>query len=174
MSSLESDVRAAMRDVPDFPKPGILFKDITPILGDPELFGRVIDWMARAAPEGIDKIVGMESRGFIFGSALVGPLGAGFVPARKLGKLPYETTRVDYALEYGTASLEVHIDAVQPGERVLVVDDLLATGGTAAATVDLIRRLGGEVVACCFLVELGFLPGRAKLGDVPVLSLVTY
>jgi adenine phosphoribosyltransferase len=172
--ALVTDVTAAIRDIPDFPKPGILFKDIAPVLGDPALFGRVVSWMGeQVAGQGVTKIVGMESRGFIFGAPLVANLGAGFVPARKPGKLPYQTVGVDYALEYGTARLEVHVDAIQKGEKVVVVDDLLATGGTAAATVDLVRRLGGEVVACVFMIELDFLSGRDKL-DVPVHSLVHY
>jgi adenine phosphoribosyltransferase len=174
MDQLERDVRAAIRDIPDFPKPGVLFKDITPMLADPVLFSRVIEWLA--APwrgQGIDRIVGMESRGFIFGGALATALNAGFAPARKKGKLPFETVGVDYALEYGAAVLEMHVDAVRPGDKVLVCDDLLATGGTAAATVELVRKLGGQVAACAFVIELGFLSGRPRI-DVPVHSLVTY
>ncbi len=174
MSELIDQVKKTIRDVPDFPKPGILFKDITPVLAEPELFGGIIAWMAESyAGQGVTKIVGMESRGFIFASALVGPLGVGFVPARKAGKLPYEKLGVDYALEYGTASLEIHTDAIGAGDRVLIVDDLLATGGTAKATVDLVEKLGGEVVGCCFMVELDFLDGRSRVG-VPVKSLIHY
>jgi adenine phosphoribosyltransferase len=174
MPELADDVRAQIRDVPDFPKPGILFKDITPVLADSQLFPRVLRWMsAQFQDEGVDRIVGIESRGFILGAAMVEELNAGFVPARKAGKLPYETVSVEYALEYGSARLQMHIDAIQAGQRVLVVDDLLATGGTAAATVQLVRQLGGQVIGCVFLVELGFLDGRAQL-DVPVRALVNY
>ena len=174
MANLVEDVKATMRDIPDFPKPGILFKDITPVLSDPALFSRVIAWMAeQAAGQNVDQIIGMESRGFIFGAPLVSHLDAGFVPARKPGKLPYQKIGVDYALEYGTARLEIHVDAIKPGDKVLVVDDLLATGGTAAATIDLVKQVGGEVVAAVFLVELDFLNGRENLG-VPVKSLVHY
>ena len=174
MSDLLNDVKATIRDIPDFPKPGILFKDITPVLSDPDLFGRVIDWMVgQVEADGVDALVGMESRGFIFATPMVAKLNAGFVPARKPGKLPYDVIGVDYALEYGTARLEVHVDAIKPGNRVVVVDDLLATGGTAEATVELIEKLGGQVVACLFLVELDFLAGRDRL-NVPVHSLVHY
>ncbi len=169
--SLAARVANTIRDVPDFPSPGILFKDITPVLQDPELFVDVIRWMGEGWGH-VDKVVGMESRGFLFASALVEPLNAGLALARKHGKLPHATIAVSYALEYGEATLEMHVDAIKPGERVLIVDDLLATGGTAKATVDLVRKLGGEVAGCCFLVELGFLDGRHKL-DVPVRSLVT-
>ena len=171
-AELVADVTKAIRDIPDFPKPGILFKDITPVLSDAALFKRVIDWMGEHTG-GADVIVGMESRGFIFGAPLVAVTGAGFVPARKPGKLPYQSVGVDYALEYGTARLEMHVDAVKAGDKVVVVDDLLATGGTAAATIKLIRELGAEVVGCVFLVELDFLGGAEKL-DVPVHSLVHY
>lgn len=171
MGDLATDVSAKLRDIPDFPKPGVLFKDITPVLADPALFRRVVAWMGGGWGK-VDKIVGMESRGFIFAAALVDRLDAGLAPARKKGKLPHATVDVEYSLEYGTATLQMHVDAVTPGERVLIVDDLLATGGTALATVDLVRRLGGEVIGCCFLVELSFLDGRSKL-DCPVRSLVT-
>ena len=167
-------VRATIRDVPDFPKPGILFKDIAPVLGDPELFPRVVDWMADAfRAAGVQKIMALDARGFLFAGAMVESLGAGLVPVRKAGKLPYDTVGVSYALEYGEAAVEVHVDALIPGERVLVVDDLLATGGTAAAAIELARKLGGEVVGCVFLVELGSLKGRDRL-TVPVRSLVIY
>ena len=146
MNELETQVRAAIRDVPDFPRPGILFKDITPILSDAALFGSVCDWFA-GLETNIDKIVGIESRGFPFAAPLVAPLNAGMVLARKKGKLPWNTVRQSYALEYGEATLELHQDSIQPGERVLIVDDLLATGGTARATVDLVRQLGGVVVS---------------------------
>ncbi len=174
MADLVTDVAASIRDIPDFPKPGILFKDITPVLADSKLFPRVLNWFAeKYRGQGIDRIVGIESRGFILGAALVEALDAGFVPARKAGKLPFETVSVSYDLEYGSATLQMHVDAIQKGQRVLIVDDLLATGGTAAATVDLVRRLGGEVVATTFMVELGFLNGRKRL-DVPVSSLMVY
>lgn len=171
MSDLAARVAARIRDIPDFPQAGVLFKDITPLLLEPKLFGEVIAWMGEGWGR-IDKIAAMESRGFIFAAPLVEPLGAGLALARKKGKLPYATNAVDYALEYGNARLEMHVDSLRPGERVLVVDDLLATGGTADATIQLVRRAGAEVVGCCFLVELSFLDGRRRL-DVPVRSLVT-
>ena len=174
MDQLISDVKAAIRDVPDFPKDGVLFKDITPMLADPALFSRVIRWFAHPyEPERIKTVVGMESRGFIFGGALSNALHAGFAPARKAGKLPWETVSKSYALEYGEATLELHADAIQPGDKVLICDDLLATGGTAAATVDLVRELGGVIVGCAIVIELDFLKGREKL-DVPVRSLIHY
>lgn len=175
MSELTDAIRKRIRDIPDFPEPGILFKDITPVLADPQLFPRVVEAMADGWPE-VDAIVGIESRGFIFAAAMVEKLGKGFVPARKKGKLPHLTVSVEYELEYGTAILEIHKDAFPAGAKVLVVDDLLATGGTAAATIDLCRQLGAEVVGCSFLVELGFLPGREALEklDVPVRALITY
>ena len=171
MTDLSTRVAERIRDIPDFPKPGILFKDITPVLLDPELFTEVVVWMAEGWGP-VDRIAAMESRGFIFAAPLVERLGAGLVLARKKGKLPYATTGIDYALEYGSARLEMHVDAIREGDRVLVVDDLLATGGTAEATVQLVRKAGGHVVACCFLVELAFLRGRGRI-DVPVRSLVT-
>ena len=175
MSDTAASLRATIRDIPDFPKPGILFKDITPVLSDPELLRSTIDWFAeKFSGEEIDAVVGMESRGFIFGAPLAMALSAAFVPARKPGKLPYESIGVEYDLEYGSARLEMHTDAIAPGSRVLIVDDLLATGGTAKATIRLVEQLGGKVAACLFVVELGFLPGRAALGDVPVHSIVTY
>jgi adenine phosphoribosyltransferase len=170
VSDLAQRVAANLRDIPDFPKPGILFKDITPALLQPALFREIIDWMA-AGWGPVDRIVGMESRGFIFAAPLVERLGAGLVLARKRGKLPYATVGFEYALEYGTAHLEMHVDSITEGHRVLIVDDLLATGGTADATVQLVRKCGGHVVGCCFLVELAFLKGRQRL-DVPVRSLV--
>jgi len=171
MSDLANRVSAILRDIPDFPKPGILFKDITPLLLEPSLYGEVIGWMSEGWGD-VDVLVAMESRGFLFAPAMIGPLDAGLALARKKGKLPHVTEEVTYDLEYGTATLEMHRDSVANGQRVLVVDDLLATGGTARATVDLVRKLGGHVVGCAFIVELGFLEGRAIL-DVPVRSLVT-
>jgi adenine phosphoribosyltransferase len=175
MGSLEADLKEAIRDIPDFPKPGILFKDITPVLSDVQLMRNTIDYFAtRFSGQGIAAVVGMESRGFIFGAPLAMSLGCAFVPARKPGKLPYTSIGVDYALEYGTARLEMHEDAIATGDKVLVIDDLLATGGTAAATNQLIVQLGGVVVANCFVVELGFLNGREALGDIPVTSICNY
>ncbi len=172
---LDRRLRAAIRDIPDFPKPGIMFKDITPLLADPKLFRATVDAFAEEyAGEHIDVVVGMESRGFLFGAPLAMELSAAFAPARKPGKLPYRTKSVSYDLEYGSATLELHTDALKPGDRVLIVDDLLATGGTAAATIDLCRQLGGEVVGCLFVVELGFLDGRKRLGDVPIQSLIHF
>jgi adenine phosphoribosyltransferase len=168
-------LRAAIRDVPDFPKPGILFKDITPVLNDPALFAAVVEELvARYAPMRIDRVAAMESRGFIFGAPLAARIGAGFVPLRKFGKLPHTTVAETFNLEYGTETLEIHTDAVQPGERVLVVDDLLATGGTAAAAVKLITRTGGTVVEMAFLVELAFLAGRDRIDGVPVYAMIRY
>lgn len=175
MNDLESRLKAAIRDVPDFPKPGILFKDITPVLADPKLFRASVDYFAELhAGSHIDVVVGMESRGFLFGAPLAMDLSAAFVPARKPGKLPYDSIEVSYNLEYGTATLVMHSDAVRKGQKVLVVDDLLATGGTASATCKLVERLGGQVVACCFVVELDFLDGRKALRGVPVESIVHY
>lgn len=168
-------VKALIRDVPDFPKPGILFKDITPMLQDCVAFGQVIDAFAEMyGDRDVQAVVGMESRGFIFGAPLALKMGVPFVPVRKAGKLPADTEKVSYALEYGEATIEIHRDALTADQRVLVVDDLLATGGTAAATIDLIERLDAKVMACAFVIELGFLEGRGKLGDVPVDSLITY
>jgi adenine phosphoribosyltransferase len=168
-------LKQQIRHVPDFPKPGILFYDITTLMKDGAGFRSAVDAMAEpylGTP--VDLVVGIESRGFIFGAAVADRLGAGFAPVRKLGKLPSTTRRASYALEYGTDSLEIHEDAIAPGQRVLVVDDLLATGGTAAATVGLVKSLGGEVVGIQFLIELLALGGRAKLIDVPVKSVLAY
>lgn len=157
-------LRARLRDVPDFPKPGILFKDITPLLADPRALHITLDLLAqRFIGEHIDVVVGIESRGFIFGGALSARLNASFVPVRKPGKLPWKTDRVAYALEYGEAELEMHIDSIKPGARVLIVDDVLATGGTARAAAELARKQGGIVDGFAFVVELDFLPGRKKL-----------
>ncbi len=175
MPTLEQGLREAIRDIPDFPKPGIIFKDITPILSNPTLLQGVVDHFAAAFSDArIDAVVGMESRGFIFGAPLALALNTAFVPARKPGKLPYDSVGVEYELEYGTARLEMHTDAISAGQRVLVVDDLLATGGTARATQQLVHQLGGDLVAVCFVIELDFLNGRSTLGDVPVHSIVNY
>ncbi|MGA7397479.1 MAG: adenine phosphoribosyltransferase [Solirubrobacterales bacterium] len=164
-----------IRDIPDFPEPGIVFKDITPLLLDPEACRSVTSKMcAFAEPLGVDVVVAAEARGFIFGGALAQALGAGFVPARKPGQLPAETISVEYELEYGIDALEVHADAFAAGSRVLIHDDLLATGGTAAATIKAVEHLGGEVVGCAFVIELGFLPGRERLASYPVDSLVSF
>ena len=164
-----------IRDVPDFPKEGIIFKDITPLLANPAALADAVDQLiAPYVDAGVEAVVGVESRGFIFGSLAAAKLGVSFVPIRKPGKLPYESVGYEYELEYGTNRLEMHVDAIQPGQKVLIIDDLLATGGTAAATCKLVRKLGGEVVACCFVVELGFLDGRAKLDDVLVNSLAIF
>lgn len=168
-------IRSRIRDIPDFPKPGIVFKDITPLLADPEAFDACLDLFAeRLEPLNIDAIMGIESRGFIFGGALAYKMKKRFVPARKPGKLPYEKIRVEYELEYGTDALEIHKDAIAKGERVLVLDDLLATGGTASGACDLVRKLGGEVAAVAFVVELAFLNGAARLAPVKPISLIVF
>ena len=168
-------VRNLIREIPDFPQPGILFRDITPLIGDPKGLCVVIDALAeRFVGEKIDAVVAIESRGFIFGGALAARLNASFVPVRKAGKLPFRTDRQSYALEYGEAVVEMHRDALATGARVLVIDDLLATGGTAAAAVELVRRQRATVVACAFVVELAALAGRNRLAEVPVVSLVRY
>jgi adenine phosphoribosyltransferase len=168
-------LRNAIRDVEGFPKEGIVFKDITPILVDGELFRAAIDLLIETAGGvKVDKIVGIDARGFIFAAAVADRLGAGFVPVRKKGKLPWKCKEAAYALEYGEAVVEIHEDAVQPGEKVLLVDDLLATGGTAAAAVKLLSGLGAEIVAISFLIELSFLDGREKLGAHPVKSILNF
>jgi adenine phosphoribosyltransferase len=168
-------IKDLIRDIPDFPKPGIVFKDITPLLADPEGFALVIDSISDAfASQQVVKVIGIEARGFIVAAPVAHRLGAGFVPVRKRGKLPWRIEGEEYALEYGTDLLEIHADAVAPGERVLVVDDVLATGGTAAATVRLVERLGGEVVGLAFIIELGFLGGRTRIPGRTLASLVTY
>ena len=164
-----------IRDVPDFPKEGILFKDITPLLQSPEGLQQAIDGLVAAVdPSTYDTVCGIESRGFIFGTALAHKLGKGFVPIRKPGKLPWKTESESYQLEYGSDTIEIHVDAAEKGRRFLMVDDLLATGGTMGAALTLVRRIGADPVACAFVIELGFLPGRDKLGDIPVHSLLTY
>ncbi|MHB0999485.1 MAG: adenine phosphoribosyltransferase [Armatimonadota bacterium] len=164
-----------IRDIPDFPKPGIIFKDITPVLQNPEAFAEVIDGLAEYADKvQPDLIVGVESRGFIFGAPVALKLGKGFVPVRKIGKLPYETIQCEYALEYGTSIVEMHKDAVKPGQKVLIIDDLLATGGTAAASAKLVEELGGKVAGIAFLIELEFLKGRSMLNGYNVESFIKY
>jgi adenine phosphoribosyltransferase len=169
------DLGSYVRDIPDFPKPGIVFKDITPVLAAPEALDAAVTGLADfARPRDVDLVIGAEARGFLLGPALARELGAGFILARKPGKLPHETVRAEYALEYGVDTLEIHSDAVHAGSRVLVHDDLLATGGTASATCELVEQLGGEVVGCAFLIELAFLDGRARLEGRDVHSLVSY
>lgn len=168
-------LRALVRDVPDFPKEGIVFKDITPLLADPLAFSTVIDLIVVHFGRGnVDKVVGIEARGFILASPVAYHFGAGFVPVRKAGKLPAATAAEAYALEYGDATLEIHTDTILPGERVLIVDDVLATGGTARAAANLVERVGGRVVGIACLIELGFLGGRATVGDHDVFSLLDY
>jgi adenine phosphoribosyltransferase len=168
-------LRALIREIPDYPKPGILFKDITPLMADPQALALAVRGLAEyARPLRADCVIAAEARGFLLGGALALELGAGFVLARKPGKLPYETVRAEYKLEYGTGQLELHTDAIGPGTRVLVHDDLLATGGTAAALCNLVRQLGGEVVGCGFLVELAFLRGRAQLVPHEAHALLVY
>lgn len=169
------DLTRHVRDVPDWPEPGVVFKDITPLLGDPHALAGAVAALAEPfAGRGITKVVGIEARGFVVGAPVALHLGAGFVPVRKPGKLPGTTESEEYELEYGTDRLEVHTDAIDPGERVLVVDDVIATGGTAAAAVRLVERLGGTVVGLGFVIELSFLDGRAKLAGHEHVSLLTY
>ena len=170
-----AEIAQAIRNVPDFPKPGIQFKDITPVLADAHLFSSSIDLLTEGfAPGSIDAVVGMDARGFIFAAAAAKKLEAGFIPVRKKGKLPYTTIEQDYALEYGHATVAIHTDALKPGARVLLLDDLLATGGTAAAAAALVQKLGAHIVGIGFVIELKFLHGREKLAGLPVRSLVTY
>jgi adenine phosphoribosyltransferase len=175
MESISDLLRRTIRDVPDFPKKGIVFKDITPVLGDGAVYRRVVDELvSRWKPRGVDQVVGIESRGFIFAAPLAYALGAGLSIVRKPGKLPWETIRESYSLEYGEDALELHIDSVGPGEKVLVVDDLLATGGTAEAVGRLVTRQGADLVGYAFVVELSFLHGKRRLGAEQVDSLVTF
>ncbi|HRJ10657.1 MAG TPA: adenine phosphoribosyltransferase [Prosthecobacter sp.] len=169
-------LRSTIRDVPDFPQPGILFKDITPVLADAVLLRQAIEGMAAAfADQKVDKVVGIDARGFIFGALMAARLGAGFVPVRKKGKLPWRTRGLDYTLEYGSNSVEMHEDALAPGEKVVLADDLLATGGTAGAAVRLIQESGADLLGSAFFIELGFLDGRSKLaGSGPVHALLTF
>ena len=170
-----AEIEAAIRNVPDFPKPGIQFKDITPLLADARLFAGAIDLLTENfAPGSIDAVVGIDARGFIFAAAAATKLKAGFIPVRKKGKLPYSTIEQDYALEYGHATVAIHTDAIKPGARVLLIDDLLATGGTSGAAASLVKNLGGNILEAVFLIELKFLDGREQLKDFPVRSLVVY
>ena len=164
-----------IRDVPDFPQVGILFKDITPVLGDAHAFREIVDALAaKIAALSPDRIVGIESRGFLFGAPVAYKLGLPFAPIRKLGKLPYQTIQQEYALEYGTNTMEAHVDAIEPGDRVVIVDDLLATGGTAMASASLLERLGGSIAGYAFVVELSFLKGRERLDRGEIVTLLTY
>ncbi|HWW02643.1 MAG TPA: adenine phosphoribosyltransferase [Candidatus Acidoferrum sp.] len=170
-----AEIERAIRNIPDFPKPGIQFKDITPLLADARLFSGSIDLMTQNYKPGmVDAVVGIDARGFIFAAAAAVKLEAGFVPIRKKGKLPYQTHEQEYNLEYGTATVAVHVDALKPGSRVLLIDDLLATGGTAAAAAALVQKLGAHILETSFLIELSFLAGRQKLKDYPVRSLVVF
>jgi adenine phosphoribosyltransferase len=169
------DIRSLIRDVPDWPQPGVTFKDITPLLADPGGFAGVVRGLAEPFVErGVTKVVGIEARGFVVAAPVALHLGAGFVPARKPGKLPGPTAAEEYALEYGTDRLEIHADGIEPGEQVLIVDDVIATGGTAAAAIRLVERLGGTVAGLAFVLELSFLDGRRQLGEHEPLSLLTY
>jgi adenine phosphoribosyltransferase len=168
-------IKGFIRDVPDFPTPGVVYKDITPLLADPGAFAGTIDALAARVPAGrVDKVVGIEARGFILAAPVALRLGAGFVPVRKAGKLPAAVIGQDYELEYRSDTLEIHADALVPGERVLIVDDVLATGGTAVATAALVAALGAEVIGLACIIELGFLGGRGRLADLDAVSLVTY
>lgn len=171
MLNLENHIR----NIPDFPEPGIQFKDITPLLKDPTALAHAVNELAAPfSDKGITHVAGMESRGFIFGSLVAKELNAGFIPLRKPGKLPYESTSVSYDLEYGSASLEIHVDAVSKEHNVLLVDDLIATGGTAAASIELIEKLGAKIAGLAFVIELDFLNGREQLGDKAIHSLINY
>jgi adenine phosphoribosyltransferase len=175
--SLETDLRSAIRNIPDYPKKGIMFRDITTLLGDARAFRRAVDEMVQPwAGSKIDKVAGIEARGFILGGAVAHQVSAGFVPIRKKGKLPHTTVRIAYSLEYGVDEMEMHDDAVKPGERVILVDDLIATGGTAEGAVKLLRQMGAEVLAACFVIDLPELGGAAKLRkmDVPVRTLISF
>jgi adenine phosphoribosyltransferase len=168
-------IKARIRDVPDFPKPGVMFRDITPLLGDASAFGAAVDLLARSI-SGFrpDSLVAIESRGFLLGAAVAPKLRLPLQIVRKPGKLPWKTAEISYALEYGTDRLQIHADAITPGARYAIVDDVLATGGTAAATAELVRQLGGVIAGCAFLIELEFLNGRTRLSDAPIASVVTY
>ena len=176
-ATLEDTLRGAIRTIPDYPKPGILFRDITTLLGDARAFRRAVDELVHPyAGTKVDKVAGIEARGFILGGAIAHQLSSGFIPIRKKGKLPHDTVRVAYSLEYGIDEMEMHRDAVKPGERVILVDDLIATGGTAEGAAKLLRQMGADIVAACFVIDLPDLGGRAKLEalGVPVRTLVAY
>src|SRR4051812_5972707 len=173
--SVGDALRPLIRDIPDFPKPGVVFKDLTPLFADVDAFRATIDAISsHFASDDIDRVLGVEARGFIIAAPVAYKFGAAFVPVRKAGKLPWEIERVEYELEYGTDLLEIHRDAIAPGDRVVIVDDVLATGGTAAATVRLVEKLGGVVAGLAFVIDLAFLNGRDKLAGYDVLSLITY
>ncbi len=177
MMSIEQDLRQAIRTIPDYPKPGIMFRDISTLLGDPRAFRRAIDELVQPwAGTKIDKVAGIEARGFILGGAVAHQLSAGFVPIRKKGKLPYKTMRMAYSLEYGVDEMEIHIDAIAKGERIILVDDLIATGGTAEAAVKLLQNMGADIVAACFVIDLPELGGAKKIESlgVPVRTLVSF
>ena len=177
MTVLENDLRAAIRSIPDYPKPGIIFRDITTLLGNARAFRRAVDELVQPwAGSKIDKVAGIEARGFILGGAVAHQVSAGFVPIRKKGKLPHQTVRMAYLLEYGSDEMEMHVDAIKPGERVILVDDLIATGGTAEGAVKLLRQLGAQVLAACFIIDLPDLGGADKLRklEVPVRTLITF
>ncbi|MBC7281382.1 adenine phosphoribosyltransferase [Hoeflea sp.] len=177
MTDLENDLRAAIRTIPDYPKPGILFRDITTLLGQPRAFRRAVDELVHPyAGLRVSKIAGIEARGFILGGAMAHQLSAGFIPIRKKGKLPHETVRVAYSLEYGVDEMEMHKDAIAEGESVILVDDLIATGGTAEGAVRLLRQMGADIIAACFVIDLPDLGGRRKLEDlgVQVRTLISY
>src|SRR5207237_599711 len=175
MADMLEKLRTGIRDVPDFPKKGIVFKDITPLLSDRALFRASVDaFLERCRGKEIDKIVGIDARGFLFGSAVAYELGVGFVPLRKKGRLPYKTESAAYSLEYGEAEMELHVDAITSGERIVLIDDLLATGGTSASAATLIKKVGGDLVEAIFLIELEFLHGRKKLEPTPVTSFLKY
>lgn len=168
-------VKDLIRDIPDFPQPGVVFKDITPLLADHSALAACVNWLAGAFEDlGVTKVIGIEARGFVFAAPVAVALGAGFVPVRKAGKLPWKVHSETYELEYGTGTLEVHADAIEPGERVLIVDDVLATGGTAAAVARMVDHLGGDPVGFGFVVELAFLGGRERIGELDTFSLLTY
>jgi adenine phosphoribosyltransferase len=174
-SVVAAELASAVRNIPDFPEPGIQFKDITPVLGDARLFNGCVDLLtANVVPSSVDAVVGIDARGFIFAAAAAFKLHAGFVPIRKKGKLPYQTYEQSYQLEYGSNTVAIHIDALKPGSRVLLVDDLLATGGTAAAAAALLNQIGAKIIEISFFIELGFLHGRDRLKGFPVRSLLVY
>ena len=175
--TFEHDLKATVRTIPDYPKKGILFRDITTLMGEPRAFRRAVDELVHPwAGSKIDKVAGIEARGFILGGAVAHQVSAGFVPIRKKGKLPHTTVRIAYSLEYGIDEMEMHVDAIKPGERVILVDDLIATGGTAEGAVKLLRQLGAQVLACCFIIDLPDLGGADKLRklDVPVRTLISF